>query len=202
MAAITGTIYTANGGRWYSGSIGSKNGYVAAASNTSYRTRINFSITAPSTGYKISVLSVTMGFLRNGSTNASSTISGYLYTSDPGTSISGPPSGYVASYTTSSITTSSSGASFTLNFNVSALNWTTAKTLWIWFATGTNALYEIWTYKSANIPAPVYSFTEEPNGLVRIYTSSGWQMAIPYVYSSGWKQAIPYVYSSGWKQSG
>ena len=38
-------------------------------------------------------------------------------------------------------------------------------------------------------------------GLVRIYTSSGWKTAIPYVYSGGWKQAIPYVYSGGWKIS-
>lgn len=202
MAAITGTIYSAHSGSWYSGNIGSKNGYVSAASNTNYRTKIKFSITAPSTGYKISILSVTMGFLRNGSTNTTSTMSGYLYTSDPGTSISGPPSGYVASYTTAPIKTSVSGAPFTLQFDVSALNWTTDQTLWIWFATGTNSQYEIWTYESGNIPAPIYSFTEEPNGLAIIYTSSGWKIAIPYIYSDGWKQAIPYVYSEGWKQSG
>ena len=37
---------------------------------------------------------------------------------------------------------------------------------------------------------------------VWIYTSSGWQLGVPYVYtSSGWKEAQAYVYtSSGWKQ--
>ena len=40
-------------------------------------------------------------------------------------------------------------------------------------------------------------------GKVRIYTSSGWVSATPYVYtSSGWKKAIPYVYtSSGWTKA-
>ena len=38
-------------------------------------------------------------------------------------------------------------------------------------------------------------------GAVRIYTSSGWKTAIPYVYNGGWKQAIPYVYNGGWKIS-
>lgn len=42
--------------------------------------------------------------------------------------------------------------------------------------------------------------TSSDAGMVRIYTSSGWKQAIPYVYTSGgWKQAIPYVYSGGWK---
>lgn len=39
------------------------------------------------------------------------------------------------------------------------------------------------------------------SGVVKIYTSSGWVNAIPYVYSSGWKQCIPYCYSGGWKIS-
>ena len=40
-------------------------------------------------------------------------------------------------------------------------------------------------------------------GKVRIYTSSGWVSATPYVYtSSGWVKAIPYVYtSSGWTKA-
>ena len=40
-------------------------------------------------------------------------------------------------------------------------------------------------------------------GKVRIYTSSGWVSATPYVYtSSGWVKAIPYVYtSSGWQRA-
>lgn len=38
-------------------------------------------------------------------------------------------------------------------------------------------------------------------GVVKIYTSSGWVNAIPYIYSSGWKQCIPYCYSGGWKIS-
>lgn len=45
--------------------------------------------------------------------------------------------------------------------------------------------------------------TKTEAGSVRIYTSSGWTRATPYVYtSSGWKKAIPYVYtSSGWVMS-
>ena len=35
-------------------------------------------------------------------------------------------------------------------------------------------------------------------GLVKIYTSSGWVNAVPYVYSNGWQQCLPYVYNSGW----
>lgn len=40
-------------------------------------------------------------------------------------------------------------------------------------------------------------------GKVRIYTSSGWVSATPYIYtSSGWTKAIPYVYtSSGWTKA-
>lgn len=45
------------------------------------------------------------------------------------------------------------------------------------------------------------SWSLPAGGSVRIYTSSGWKNAVPYVYtSSGWKVAQPYVYtSSGWK---
>ena len=50
-------------------------------------------------------------------------------------------------------------------------------------ASKTIKLYAVWDY----------------NGLVRIYTFKGWQMAIPYVYNGGWKQALPYVYNGGWK---
>lgn len=35
-----------------------------------------------------------------------------------------------------------------------------------------------------------------------IYTSSGWKIAIPYIYSGGWKRAEPYLYQSGWKTTG
>lgn len=47
------------------------------------------------------------------------------------------------------------------------------------------------------------TLTENNVGKVRIYTSSGWVSATPYVYtSSGWKKAIPYVYtSSGWTKA-
>lgn len=41
----------------------------------------------------------------------------------------------------------------------------------------------------------------EPWEVVRIYTNSGWKLAIPYVYTNeGWKRTAPYVYTSnGWK---
>lgn len=45
--------------------------------------------------------------------------------------------------------------------------------------------------------------TSSDAGSVRIYTSSGWKQAVPYIYTNGsWKQTIPYIYSSGgWKIS-
>ena len=40
------------------------------------------------------------------------------------------------------------------------------------------------------------------NGVVNIYTTSGWKKTIPWIYtSSGWKQTIPYVYNNGWKNT-
>lgn len=57
------------------------------------------------------------------------------------------------------------------------------------------------TYQHAINCTGSNSWTLPSAGGVRIYTSSGWKTAIPYVYtSSGWKVAQPYVYtSSGWK---
>ena len=45
--------------------------------------------------------------------------------------------------------------------------------------------------------------TYEESGKVRIYTSSGWVSATPWVYtSSGWVKAKPWVYtSSGWQRA-
>lgn len=201
MANMSGTIYTYNGG-WVSGSIGSRNGYVSTASSTSVRTRITFSVAAPSSGYYISSLSITMGLVFNG--GGTTTITGYLYTSDPGTSVSGPPSGYIASATSSTITLGASGTPFTLTWNVSNQKWTTAKTLWVWFCTSKSAHIEIWTYKSGNVPTPTYTTTTAILGIVKIWTGSAWKDAIPYIYNgSAWKQAIPYVWNgSAWKQGG
>lgn len=57
------------------------------------------------------------------------------------------------------------------------------------------------TYQHAVNCTGSASWTLPSAGGVRIYTSSGWKTAIPYIYtSSGWKVAQPYVYtSSGWK---
>lgn len=69
----------------------------------------------------------------------------------------------------------------------------------------TSATATTGTYAGGSSYTPTASITLyaiwEINGLVRIYTGSGWRMAIPFVYNgSAWKQSIPFTYNgSAWK---
>lgn len=199
MATLTGTIYDGNEG-WSSGAIGSKSAYLSATDET-YKAKIKFSITNPSTGYKISQISITIGLVKT-SGSASTSLIGKLYTSDPGDS---GGTGYIVTATSESKNTNVSGAMYTLTFNIpSNTRLLSGQNLWIWFNTTDTALYQLWTQTSGNVTAPTYSVNYAPDGTIWIYNSSNWNRALPWIYtSSGWKQAIPWIYtSSGWKQCG
>ena len=73
-------------------------------------------------------------------------------------------------------------------------------TYYIWFFAAENYGYYYWNY-----PNQYEASWTEGAGLIKIYTSSGWKNAIPYIYTgstNGWKMALPYVYKNstdGWK---
>lgn len=96
------------------------------------------------------------------------------------------------------------GTSYTITANQAVLNYLAEGYNYIvicnFEASAYTSGYE-YSYSYINATGATCSYTTDSAGAVRIYTSSGWKRAIPYVYSGGWKQAIPYVYSGGWKIS-
>ena len=53
-----------------------------------------------------------------------------------------------------------------------------------------------WTVEGKNVKITYVG------GVVNIYTSNGWEKAIPWIYTNGaWHQTIPYIYNGGWKNT-
>lgn len=201
MADLVGTQWGYNSG-WNSGTIGDYHSYTAAADSSKYRTELEISIPAPSVGYKISKIIINVGLVYNG--GGTTTLTGYMSETSPNI-VSGPPTSYVTSATSDSVTLSSGGAMVTLEFTIpDSYNWTTAKTLSIWLCTSKSAVIEVWTKQTGNVTKASYTMTETPYGTVSIYNGTSWEQAIPYIYDgTGWKQAIPYIYNgTAWRICG
>lgn len=194
LTTLTGTLYSYNSG-WTSGNIGSTVGYVSVSDSTAARTYLKFTIPAPSAGYKIKTITLQIGLVFNN--GGSTTLTGYLYTTEPN-QVTDPPSGYIATATTGTYTLSSSGENKSMTFTIpDSYRWTTSQTVYVWLCTSLKGYIQVWAKDNSSGSdwlVPRYKTEDTPAGVVRIRVGTEWKMAIPYVrVGSSWKQAIPYV---------
>jgi len=47
----------------------------------------------------------------------------------------------------------------------------------------------------------LYAVWADAGGSVYIFTGSGWQKAVPYVYNGGWQKAAPHIFTGGWTKT-
>ena len=205
--SLGSNFYWRNPDGWNTGTVGGSSGYAGYISTKSDgRVSIQPITITPATGKAVKSISFTFG-VTGGSGSATSIIYGQAYNSLANAKTGGT-TGTLGNQGSVSVWPDSAGWMWTVN--LTGLNITASTTIYVLLWSNNQkhggVYMQYWTKASGDIKSKPYaSITSEvANGLVRIYTSSGWKSAIPYVYTSGgWKQAIPYIYTSGgWKQCG
>lgn len=181
-------------GSWGTYSLGSTStgGPIASASNSSYRTILGITIT-PSSSEIVTSLSLKIGYTSSSST--ATKLGGYLYTnlSTAKSSVSGPPSGYIAN------AIESSGKAPTASGRMTTLKWTGLNisantTVYVWFYLDQNVYSQIWTGSTGNIVAPTVSGTVTSKGYIYVDNGSSFDKYEVYIDNgSSWDRYIPYI---------